>query len=147
MATVLEQYLLKQADFQSQITANNLPMNDLMLLQELNYRICVLETVQSLCKTAPISTDLKVISWHYQMLFTYISIIQKERKFGPKLDEEGQKKRDTALSSLETVIHDGKRRFNNFSMPTQDHYKKCISSFCNTVLPMWMQYRNTYIKI
>lgn len=47
MATILDQYLEKQNSIRSQIAENSLPPEDLLIMQELNYRICVLETFQS----------------------------------------------------------------------------------------------------
>lgn len=47
MATILDQYLEKQNTIRSQIAENSLPPEDLLIMQELNYRICVLETFQS----------------------------------------------------------------------------------------------------
>ena len=44
MATILDQYLEKQNTIRSQIAENSLPPEDLLIMQELNYRICVLET-------------------------------------------------------------------------------------------------------
>ena len=147
MATLLDQYRERQNIFRSQIAENSLPLEDLLLVQELNYRICVLETFQSFCKSAPITMDTKVMGYHFQMVDAYVRFILTERKFGLKADAEGQKKRETARTSLERVVQDGRKRFTSFSAGTQEQYKKCISNFTNTILPVWMQYRNTYINI
>lgn len=147
MATLLEQYRERQNVFRSQIAENSLPLEDLLVMQELNYRICVLETFQSFCKSAPITMDTKVMGYHFQMVDAYVRFILNERKFGLKADAEGQKRRETARESLERVVQDGRKRFTSFSAGTQEQYKKCISNFSNTILPVWMQYRNTYINI
>lgn len=147
MATLLDQYRERQNKFRSQIAENSLPLEDLLVMQELNYRICVLETFQSFCKSAPITMDAKVMSYHFQMVDAYVRFILNERKFGLKADAEGQKRRETARESLERVVQDGRKRFTSFSAGTQEQYKKCISNFSNTILPVWMQYRNTYINI
>ena len=76
-----------------------------------------------------------------------MELLLKERKFGPKMDETQRQKRDTALASLENVVRDGKKRFMSFTAPNPDSYKKCIGKYCNAVLPMWMQYRETYISL
>ena len=39
MASVLSQLLKKQADFKEQIGANSLPLDELLVMQELNYRM------------------------------------------------------------------------------------------------------------
>lgn len=147
MATLLDQYREKQNRFRSQIAENSLPLEDLLVMQELNYRICVLETFQSFCKSAPITMDTKVMGYHFQMVDAYVRFILNERKFGLKADAEGQKRRETAKESLERVVQDGRKRFTSFSAGTQEQYKKSISSFSNAILPVWMQYRNTYVNI
>lgn len=147
MATVLEQYQKKSEDYRSQIAADSFPPDELLALQEMNYRICVLETFQSMLRTVPMTTDIQVIANHFQVISCYMEMLLKERKFGPKMDEAKKKKRDTALASLEHVVRDGKKRFMSFTAPNPDSYKKCIGKYCNAVLPMWMQYRETYISL
>ena len=116
-------------------------------MQELNYRICVLETFQTFCKSAPITMDTKAMGYHFQMVNAYVNFVLNERRFGPKADADGQKKRETALASFERVVQDGKKRFTSFSAGTNEQYKKSISQYVNTILPVWMQYRNTYINL
>ncbi len=147
MATVLEQYQKKSEDYRSQMTAGSFPPDELMALQEMNYRMCVLETFQSMLRVTPMTTELQVIAKHFQIISCYMELLLKERKFGPKMDETQRQKRDTALASLENVVRDGKERFMSFTAPNPDSYKKCIGKYCNAVLPMWMQYRETYISL
>lgn len=59
MATILEQYRKRQNEIREQIAANSLPLDQMLIMQELNYRICVLETFESLCKSAPVTMDTK----------------------------------------------------------------------------------------
>ena len=147
MATVLEQYLEQQNIIRSQIAENSLPLDELIKMQEINYRICVIETFQSFCKSAPITTDINVLGYHFQMVDAYIRFILKERRFGPKTDADGAKKRETALISFEQVVQDGKKRFTSFTVTTSEQYKKIIRSYINTILPVWVQCRETYINI
>ena len=147
MATVLEQYQQKREDYHSQISADSFPLDELMNLQEMNYRMCVLETFQSMLRVTPVTTDLKVIVKHFQVVYFYMELLLKERKFGPKMDEAQKQKRDTALAALEAVVHDGKERFMSFTAPSVISYKQSIGKYCNAVLPMWMQYRETYISL
>ena len=76
-----------------------------------------------------------------------IRYLLMDHKFGPALDENGKKKRDTANKALEDIIRDNQKRFSSFKAETQDHYKRCIANCINTVLPMGLQFRDTYIKI
>ena len=48
MATILEQYRKRQNDIREQIAANSLPLDQVLIMQELNYRICVLEPFERL---------------------------------------------------------------------------------------------------
>lgn len=147
MATILEQYREKQNNIRAQIAANSLPPEELLIMQELNYRICVLETFQSFCKSAPVTTDTRVMGYHFQLVDAYVRFVLNERKFGPKADAEGQKKRETAYISFDRVVQDGRKRFSSFKAGNQEQYKNTISTYINTILPVWMQYRNTYINI
>lgn len=147
MATILEQYREKQNNIRAQIAANSLPSEELLIMQELNYRICVLETFQSFCKSAPVTTDTRVMGYHFQLVDAYVRFVLNERKFGPKADAEGQKKRETAYISFDRVVQDGRKRFSSFKAGNQEQYKSTISTYINTILPVWMQYRNTYINI
>ena len=45
------------------------------------------------------------------------------------------------------VISANQKKFTSFVAETQDQYKRYISECANTVLPMWLQFRDTYIKI
>ena len=147
MATILDQYREKQNQIRSKIAENSLLPEELLVMQELNYRICVLETFQSFCKSAPVTTDVKVMGYHFQLVDAYVRFVLNERRFGPKTDADGQKKRETALVSFERVVQDGKKRFTSFSAGTNEQYKSCISQYVNTILPVWMQYRNAYINL
>ena len=141
MATILDNYRNLQNNYRSQIAANSLPLEDNLKMQEVNYRICVLETF------APITMDTKVMGYHYQLVDAYVKFVLTERKFGPKTDTEGIKKRETAAASFEKVVQDGRKRFSSFSPTSQDQYRSTIGNYILTVLSVWMQYRNTYINV
>ncbi len=147
MATILDQYRERQNEIRSKAAENSLMLEELLTMQELNYRVCVLETFQIFCKSAPITMDTKAMGYHFQMVNAYVNFVLNERRFGPKADADGQKKRETALASFERVVQDGKKRFTSFSAGTNEQYKKSISQYVNTILPVWMQYRNTYINL
>ena len=44
-------------------------------------------------------------------------------------------------------VQDYQRRFGSFQATTPDQYKKVIENTINTVLPVWAQYRATYISL
>lgn len=147
MATYLNQYREMQENIRSHIAANTFPPEGLILMQEVNYRICVLETFQTFSQTAPITMDPRVMAYHFQLVDAYVRFLLNERKFGPKTDAEGQKKRDTALSSFNQVVQEGRKKFMSFNASTQEQYKSSIKEYIGTVLPVWIQYRNTYVKV
>ena len=68
-------------------------MEDLVL-RELNYRICMLETYQAFSKGAP--KGLKVEEMNYQLVDAYIKSVLSECQFGAKMDSDGKKRRETA---------------------------------------------------
>ena len=111
MATILDQYLEKQNSIRSQIAENSLPPEDLLIMQELNYRICVLETFQAFSKSAPMGMKVDDLSYHYQLVDTYIKSVLNERQFGAKTDADGKKLRETAHQSLEKVVQAGRKQF------------------------------------
>ena len=147
MATVLEIYRKKQEEIQNKILAKELPVEDVMIMQELNYRICVIETFQNFSKTAPITSDTHEISYHYNVLKGYTKLIRNERKFGIVPDEKAKKRVETSRDLLNKVIEEGQKTFTKFDISKPDLYKKSISEDIKTILPVWMQYRDAYLLI
>lgn len=145
--TILEQYREKLNELRGMIEQGSLPLQELLTVQELSYRINVLETFQAYCRSAPGTMDTKAMAYHYQIVDAYMRFALLERQFGPKVDEEGKKKRETALESTKRVVLDGMKRFSSYTAGSPEQYKADISSYINTVLPVWMQYRNTYVNI
>lgn len=144
---LIEYYLQNQEEARKQITAGTYKTEQLFMLQELNYRICVLETMRDFCRSAPITTDVRQLCTHYRVVDAYIRFLMSERQLGSKTDEEGQKKRETAMSAFSKVVQDYQRRFCSFQATTPDQYKKVIENTINSVLPVWAQYRTTYISL
>ena len=103
MATVLEQYKLRQSAWNAQSGAGKLPVDALVPMLELNYRVDVIDTFQTICQTA----------------------------------EE----------SLQKVVRENRRQFSSFKANTPEQYKGAICKLVNTFLPIWLQYRETYIHI
>ena len=143
MATILEQYRKRQNEIREQIAANSLPLDQMLIMQELNYRICVLETFESLCKSAPVTMDTKSMGFHFQLVDAYVRFTLNERKFGPKTDVEGQKKRETALQSFTQVVQDASvspalthlRRSSTKPASTITSKRSCLSG-CSIATPI-----------
>ena len=143
----LEQYIEKRADLESQLKAMSLPLESLVVLQELNYRIDILESFKALCKAAPLTTDRKVMSYHYSLSYKLTEGIVAEHQIGAKTDADGKKKREAAQSALDRVIGSGCRPFVDYDPKSKEQYKADYAAYINSVLPMWIQYRNTYVNI
>ena len=147
MASVLEQYKIRQSAWNAQIGAGQLPLDVLLAVQELNYRVDVIDTFQAFCKTAPVTTDGKKLAFHYQLVDAYVQLLLGERKFGSKADEAGMKRRQTAEESVQQVVKANRKQFSSFKAGAPDQYKGAICKLINTFLPIWLQYRETYIHI
>ena len=93
MATILEQYRKRQNEIREQIAANSLPLDQVLIMQELNYRICVLETFESLCKSAPVTMDTKSMGFHFQLVDAYVRFTLNERKEFVVLDIEKESRK------------------------------------------------------
>ena len=148
MATLLESYTTSKNSFDADIQAAIPKPMQVLHQQEVLYRISVLEGCQMFAKAAPRSVDVKCLLWHYQMLDAYFQNLTMERKYGLGTGEDVQKRRDAAQGNLLNVIADYRKRFSSFS-PGNDEgcYKKTITSVIQTVLPAWIQYRQTYVEI
>ena len=147
MANILAQYVATQNEMLLQVAGNELPMESVVEYQELNYRIDVLNTCKALTVTAPETMDRKKLGYHYQLTDKVLGTLTTEHKFGPAVDEEGKKKREALLTTLERVIQDGRRRFQSLNITSNEQYKKLVISFIGAVLNVWVQYRNTYVNI
>lgn len=144
---LIDKYISNKKALEEKMATAQLDIQQVVELQELNYRINVLDTVKTLCVTAPVSKDGKVLSHHYALASAYIRFLPKERQFGNKADEELKKKRETANEALQRVIEDGCKRFSSFKAEAEDTYKKLLNEFVSNVLTIWVQYRNTYVKV
>lgn len=144
---LIDVYKNKQIEFQKKIETKDMKLDMLPVLQELNYRIFVFETIQAFCRTSPITLDKKALLYHFQLISGSLRSLLGERKFGPQPSEELKLKRETSASSLEKVIFDGLDRFKAFAPNEPIDYKNNVSKLVNSVLNVWIQYRNTYVNI
>lgn len=148
MATMLETYTTQKACFDNSLHVAAPGPAQIWQQQELLYRIEVLEACQMFVKTTPQSVDVKDLLWHYQMVDAFFQSLSVERRYCACSDDDARKRRETAHGNLLQVIADYRRRFGSFA-PGNDAgcYKKTIANVIQTVLPVWVQYRQTYIEI
>jgi len=145
MATMLEKYL----NILNGLMKRDTPFTaeEMFTYQEVLYRIEVLQVCQTYAKNAPINIEIPNMIKHYQMIDVYFENLKLERKYGMKMDEEIQKKQDTAHQNLCLVINDYRKRFGSFAPQKEGQYKSEIGKVINTFLPAWIGYRNQYIQI
>jgi len=148
MPTILESYQAGKNSFDTGIQTAAPSPAQIWVQQETIYRIEVLETCQMFAKTAPQSVDAQILVSHYQMVDAYIQNLTSERRYGTSANDEIKKQRETAYNNLLRVIQDYRARFGSFT-PGGDTgcYRKTISKVIQTILPVWIQYRQTYIEI
>ncbi len=145
--TIMEQYQEQVKELDQQLEAGKLPLTKMPILQELKYRISVMESLRAFSKLSPITLDKQKIGFHYNITKTYLTLLVGEHPLGPTVDEEGEQRRETAEDSLLRVVEDGARKFKKFSFENEDEYRNRIVKHITAVLPIWIQYRNTYIKL
>ena len=147
MATILEQYTQTKQQLTQQINAQQFPPEQLMYYQELLYRINVLETCMTFCKTAPVTADQRVLGNHYRIVDAYLICLLQERRFGYPADPQQKAQREASHSNFQTIVTSFEKSFQSFSPSSQDDYKRQISKMINTILPAWLSYRNTYTAV
>ena len=98
-------------------------------------------------KSAPMGMKGDALSYHYQLVDAYVKSVLSERQFGAKTDADGKKRREAAHQSLEKVVESGRKQFSSFSPSKPEQYSQAVSKYINALLPVWMQYRDTYINL
>ena len=148
MANLLEQYHEYRNSFnESLLTAMPDPAS-VWRHQELLYRIEALEVCQMFAGIAPQSSEPEDLYWHYQMVDAYFRTLKDERRFGLDTGEEVKKQRETAHSNLQQLIQDYQIRFQSFAPGNDaDYYRKTIINTIQTVIAVWIQYRQTFVEI
>ena len=120
MATIVDAYRKIRDDMMEEAMAGVMTPEDLMQLQELMYRTNILETCMCLCKSAPVTTDVRVMGYHSKLADAYL---------------------------MRQVIQERRKRFSNFKAETEEQDKKELLGMFNTVLPVWIQYRDCFTAI
>lgn len=141
--TLLEQYWKIRLDFQDSHVETMPTPAQLWNFQELLYRIEVLEIFRQFAAAVPLSTDMKVLSLHYKVVDAYVENIKKERDLPAAQNTDIKKQRDTAFISFCSVIDDYRKRYGSYAPQSPEQYSRDIGHTIGTVLPAWIQYRNT----
>lgn len=142
MPTLFERYVETKQEFNQMLKKSVLIPEQIRTYQELLYRISVLESFQMFVKTAPATTNVTLLLPHYQLVDAFVQNILIERR--EPAAAERQKQIEMCHTSLKQVVDDYRRRFGSFA-PTRDtHYQAEIRNAVSSVIPVWIQYRNTF---
>ena len=147
MATVLENYYGIRRELEQRMAQQPGKVSNLWCYGEVLYRIEVLEICQMYLRSAPVSLEIPVLLGHYQMLDAYVQNLARERRYGPNRGPDTQKERDAAQVNLERVIQDYRKRFSGFQPAEPEAYQEEIGRVITTLLPAWLQYRNTFVPL
>ena len=146
--TYLEEYMNLSNEIEEMYeTGQQLNIQNLLVYQELCYRIDVLTTLKMFCNSAPSTTELDYLFNHYQLVNQYITWLCHERLIQGQPDEKACNRRETATTLLHSIISDYRSRFQNYSPATDDQYKTDIHKIILSVLPVWIQFRESYVSI
>ena len=147
MATYLDDYHNRKLSFGPLLQAGKMTLRTRSRVQELLYRIQVLETCQMLCKTAPVTTDPRELIGHYQLVDAVLFCAGREHAFGIPVQDQGKSQRKAAGDNLNKVVTDCRKRFSSFQAKSPEQYRQSITAMISAVLVAWVQFRNTYVPI
>jgi len=144
---LIEFYWKKRLDFMESHKEIMPTPAQLWNYQELLYRIEVFEVFKQFKNAVPYSDDKNVLLPHYKLINYFIENLKTDRAYPPAPNDDRKKQRETAHASLCSVIEDYIKRFSNYIPKSPEQYEKDIERIINTVLPAWIQYRNTINEI
>ena len=148
MATVLEKYWNLRCQVEQMMAQNPSHAGLLWSYGEVIYRISVLETCQSFCKSAPQTTDPNCLRGHYQMVDAFIHPVHDAgATLRPDRGPNTANERNSAQNNLALVVTDYRSRFSSFNASAPDQYASAISRAISAVLAVWLQFRNTFVPI
>ncbi len=114
-------------------------------LQELNYRISVFETFQSIYHAAKTMAYTNM-SEHYRLFDGFVHIIMDERRYKSS-DPEVESRRQTAYNTMVSVVNTYRKKYSGYVQKNPSDYIDDISETMNTFLSVWLAHRNTYYNI
>jgi len=145
--TLYEKYIAVKQNFLEKHKETMTSPAELWNYQELLYRIEVFEFLRLYRNAAPLSSEMKILGNHYMILDAYMENLKIERTLPAASNPDKQKQRETAFASFNSVIDDYRKRYSSYSPQSPEQYHKDIGATIGTVLPAWVQYRNTINEI
>ncbi len=147
MAKILDVYKEKQNIVEQAVNQNMLPLSDLERVQELRYRIGVIEALRIYCKTAPVTDNVKTMVEHFTQVFNYLRGLQNEHAVQESTDEAVINTRKTAKAALADAYNGIANTMSSFKMTSNEYYKETVIKMINGFIPVWLQYRDTLVLI
>lgn len=147
MAKILDIYKEKQNIVEQAVKQNMLPLSDLERVQELRYRIGVIEALRIYCLTAPVTDNIETMLKHFNQVFDYLGGLEKEHLVKDSKDDAINNARKTAKSALGDSYKGIANVFGHFKATSQNSYKEQIINVINGFIPVWLQYRDSLIPI
>ena len=150
--TMLQTLRMQRDTIHEQMKTGRLTVRQLFVLQEITYRIEVMESCQTIAVNAPESTNCKELSPHFQFADAFFHYAANDRRLGSPFGSEDEKKkglldRKTAEENLGNVIADARKRMQSFRPDSPSTYGAAIGKIVQTVLIAWIQHRNCYVDI
>ena len=100
MATLLEKYQNMKSDLMAESEKRLLNETEQLQLQEIVYRVSVLETLMRYTTNMPVTTDKNILVMHFRPLNALVRSLPYERRFGLSGDQKVEAQRTTATTSL-----------------------------------------------
>lgn len=145
--TALEFYQEVQSELEKQACSRSLNPEEHWLYQELAYRSSVLRAFRFLAATAPKTMELEAVIPHYQAMDALVSHLLHERRFADAKDPKEQAARETSYQSLCMLQRDYRRRFSAYHISGEEQYRNDVSKTIESLVHLWIQYRNTMMQI
>lgn len=124
-----------------------LDVQQMLMYQELNYRIQILESLAFLLNSAPRTDDNKKMRRHYMMVDAFLQHMMRERKYKKPALPDLQDALEVARESLQQIYDDFKARFASYEATTAKKYKQDVMNFVISVLMAWIVYRDMFLPI
>ena len=145
---LIEQYQKSGKLLEEQLLGGECSLKKVVDVQELKYRVSVLSTMRTFENSAPIGGETEDVNFHFRILTKFVGLLIAERRTGRKVDEVGQKKRETALEVLENIFESKKEEFEESDFEEKaGSYAKFVQGFLCAIVPAWAQYRDTYVDV
>lgn len=147
MATLLEKYQNMKSDLMAESEKRLLNETEQLQFQEIVYRVSVLETLMRYTTNMPVTTDKNVLVMHFRPLNALVRSLPYERRFGLPGDQKVEAQRTTATTSLMEAMESYLSFFQGYQPGDDTQYREDIKSMINALIPIWLQFRSSYVQI